>query len=176
MPQKKNPDSLELIRGSCGFIFGRFSGFLMTLKSLPTSYNKDLQVKISKLMLFFKEAKFLFKEDKKALFEVFDKINILLQISEGIIGTLTINRNNMLNALSFDLLATDIAYYLVRKGIPFRLAHSIAGRCVSLSEELKCNLNELKIQELKNIWFVLIAIFKTVLNVIFIVIDLMKIS
>ena len=58
MPQKKNPDSLELIRGSCGFIFGRFSGFLMTLKSLPTSYNKDLQVKISKLMLFFKEAKF----------------------------------------------------------------------------------------------------------------------
>jgi argininosuccinate lyase len=82
----------------------------------------------------------------------------------------------MLNALSFDLLATDIAYYLVRKGIPFRLAHSTAGRCVSLSEELKCNLNELKIQELKNIWFVLIPILKTLLNIIFIVIDLMKIS
>ena len=61
----------------------------------------------------------------------------------------------MLNALSFDLLATDIAYYLVRKGIPFRLAHSIAGQCVSLSEKLKCSLNELRIDQLKNIWLVL---------------------
>ena len=92
------------------------------------------------------------KEDKDAFFNVFDKINILIQISEGVIQTTTINPEKMHASLSFDLLATDIAYYLVRKGISFRLAHSYAGQCVTLSEKLNCNLNELPLDKLKNIW------------------------
>jgi argininosuccinate lyase len=99
MPQKKNADSLELIRGKAGRVFGRLAGFLMTTKALPTSYNKDLQ------------------EDKEALFDSYDTINYLIRIATGVIDTLEINKKNMFNALSVDLLATDLAYYLVRKGV-----------------------------------------------------------
>lgn len=133
MPQKKNADSLELIRGKTGRLFGRLAGFLMTVKALPTSYNKDLQ------------------EDKEALFDSFDTINYLVRITTGVIETLTIRRENMYAALSVDLLATDLAYYLVRKGVAFRIAHSLSGQCVSLSEKLKCNLNDLTLEQLKEI-------------------------
>lgn len=133
MPQKKNADSLELIRGKTGRLFGRLAGFLMTVKAIPTSYNKDLQ------------------EDKEALFDSYDTINYLIRIATGVIDTLTTNEKNMYKALSFDLLATDIAYYLVRKGVPFRIAHSLSGKCVSLAEKKKCNLNDLTLEELKEI-------------------------
>jgi argininosuccinate lyase len=116
MPQKKNADSLELIRGKSGCVFGRFSGFMMTVKGIPTSYNKDLQVCLG-LEPTYGLLNYMFQEDKQAFFEVFDTINILVQIAEGVVRTLTINREKMQNALSFDLLATDIAYYLVRKGV-----------------------------------------------------------
>ncbi len=101
MPQKKNADSLELIRGKTGRLFGRLAGFLMTVKAVPTSYNKDLQ------------------EDKEALFDSFDTVNYLIRIATGVVETLKINRDKMYAALSVDLLATDLAYYLVRKGVSF---------------------------------------------------------
>jgi argininosuccinate lyase len=99
MPQKKNADSLELIRGKTGRLFGRLAGFLMTVKAVPTSYNKDLQ------------------EDKEALFDSFDTVNYLVRIATCVVETLKINREKMRAALSVDLLATDLAYYLVRKGV-----------------------------------------------------------
>lgn len=133
MPQKKNADSLELIRGKTGRLFGRLSGFLMTVKAIPTSYNKDLQ------------------EDKEALFDSFDTINYLVRIMTGVIETLKINKDKMYSALSVDLLATDLAYYLVRKGVPFRISHSLSGQCVSQAEKLKCNLNDLTLDQLKEI-------------------------
>lgn len=88
MPQKKNADSLELIRGKTGRLCGRLAGFLMTVKAIPTSYNKDLQ------------------EDKEALFDSFDTINYLIRIATGVIDTLSVNKHKMEEALSMDLLAT----------------------------------------------------------------------
>ncbi|CAF0788190.1 unnamed protein product [Brachionus calyciflorus] len=111
MPQKKNADSLELIRGKTGRLFGRMNGFMMTVKAIPTSYNKDLQ------------------EDKEALFDSYDTVNSLIKIAAGVIDTLKLNQEKMKDSLSVDMLATDLAYYLVRKGVPFRLAHSLAGKC-----------------------------------------------
>ncbi|XP_071849197.1 argininosuccinate lyase-like isoform X2 [Apostichopus japonicus] len=133
MPQKKNPDSLELVRGKCGRVFGRCSGFLMTLKGLPSTYNKDLQ------------------EDKEALFEAYDTVSDMLQISAGVLATLTINADNMKAALSTTMLATDVAYYLVRKGVPFRDAHGKSGEVVALAEKKNCKMQELTMQDLKSI-------------------------
>ena len=99
MPQKKNADSLELIRGKTGRLFGRMNGFMMTVKAIPTSYNKDLQ------------------EDKEALFDSYDTVNSLIKIAAGVIDTLKLNREKMNESLSADMLATDLAYYLVRKGV-----------------------------------------------------------
>ncbi|XP_072868749.1 argininosuccinate lyase isoform X2 [Chlorocebus sabaeus] len=105
MPQKKNPDSLELIRSKAGRVFGRCAGLLMTLKGLPSTYNKDLQI----------------------------------------------HRENMGQALSPDMLATDLAYYLVRKGMPFRQAHEASGKAVFMAETKGVALNELSLQELQTI-------------------------
>uniref|UniRef100_A0A8C9CIK3 Argininosuccinate lyase n=1 Tax=Phocoena sinus TaxID=42100 RepID=A0A8C9CIK3_PHOSS len=99
MPQKKNPDSLELIRSKAGRVFGRCAGLLMTLKGLPSTYNKDLQ------------------EDKEAVFEVSNTMSAVIQVATGVISTLQIHHENMARALSPDMLATDLAYYLVRKGV-----------------------------------------------------------
>lgn len=99
MPQKKNPDSLELIRGRSGRVFGNCAGFLMTLKGLPSTYNKDLQ------------------EDKEAMFDVADTLDSLIPIAAGVMSTLSINRERMRSALSMDMLATDLAYYLTRKQV-----------------------------------------------------------
>ncbi|XP_065831299.1 argininosuccinate lyase-like isoform X2 [Oscarella lobularis] len=109
MPQKKNPDSLELIRGKTGTIFGNCTGFLCTLKGLPSTYNKDLQ------------------EDKQAMFSTYDTVSAVLKISAGVLSTLKIRRDRMESALSEDMLATDLAYYLVRKGGCSRLGGS--SRC-----------------------------------------------
>ncbi|EPQ58220.1 argininosuccinate lyase [Gloeophyllum trabeum ATCC 11539] len=133
MPQKKNPDSLELLRGKSGRVFGNMSGFLMTLKGLPSTYNKDLQ------------------EDKEPLFDSVATISACLKISEGVISTMEVHGDKMRKALTMDVLATDLADYLVRKGIPFRETHHISGRAVALAEARKCQLNELSLQDYKSL-------------------------
>ncbi|XP_022793039.1 argininosuccinate lyase-like [Stylophora pistillata] len=133
MPQKKNADSLELIRGKSGRIFGRCAGVQMTLKGIPSTYNKDLQ------------------EDKEPLFDVCDTLRGLLQVATGTLLTLKIHKDKMLAALSPDMLATDLAYYLVRKGVPFREAHSLSGETVQVAETKGCLLNELTLDDLKKV-------------------------
>ncbi|KAG5636808.1 hypothetical protein H0H81_006796 [Sphagnurus paluster] len=127
MPQKKNPDSLELLRGKSGRVFGNMAGFLMTLKGLPSTYNKDLQ------------------EDKEPLFDAVDTVFASLRIAEGVVATLEVDK--MQQALTMDVLATDLADYLVRKGIPFRETHHISGRAVALAESRKCQINELTLED-----------------------------
>ncbi|XP_006889715.1 PREDICTED: argininosuccinate lyase-like isoform X3 [Elephantulus edwardii] len=133
MPQKKNPDSLELIRSKAGRVFGRCAGLLMTLKGLPSTYNKDLQ------------------EDKEAVFEVADTMSAVLQVTTGVISTLQIHRENMAQALSPDMLATDLAYYLVHKGMPFRQAHEASGKAVFMAETKGVPLNQLSLKDLETI-------------------------
>jgi len=133
MPQKKNPDSLELLRGKSGRVFGNMAGFLMTLKGLPSTYNKDLQ------------------EDKEPLFDALDTVSASFKIAEGVIATMEVHAEKMRAALTMDVLATDLADYLVRKGIPFRETHHISGRAVALAESRKCQLNELSLQEFQGL-------------------------
>uniref|UniRef100_A0A665TYB1 Arginosuccinase n=1 Tax=Echeneis naucrates TaxID=173247 RepID=A0A665TYB1_ECHNA len=129
MPQKKNADSLELIRSKAGRVFGRCAGFMMTLKGLPSTYNKDLQ------------------EDKEAMFDCYDTINAVLQVSTGVMSTLQV-KDFSLAALSPDMLATDLAYYLVRKGMPFREAHGVSGKAVFMAESKNIPLNQLTLEDL----------------------------
>uniref|UniRef100_A0A3P9L6C5 Argininosuccinate lyase n=1 Tax=Oryzias latipes TaxID=8090 RepID=A0A3P9L6C5_ORYLA len=133
MPQKKNADSLELIRSKAGRVFGRCAGFMMTLKGLPSTYNKDLQ------------------EDKEAMFECFDTVQAVLQVTTGVMSTLKINQNVMEAALSPDMLATDLAYYLVRKGVPFREAHGLSGKAVFKAESKNIALNRLTAEDLSDV-------------------------
>ncbi|KAJ7751954.1 argininosuccinate lyase [Mycena metata] len=133
MPQKKNPDSLELLRGKTGRVFGNMAGFVMTLKGLPSTYNKDLQ------------------EDKEPLFDSVDNISASLKIAEGVIATMDVHADKMHKALTMDVLATDLADYLVRKGIPFRETHHVSGRAVALAESRKCQLNELTLADFKSL-------------------------
>ncbi|TIC65950.1 argininosuccinate lyase [Wallemia mellicola] len=133
MPQKKNPDSLELLRGKSGRIFGQMTGFLMSLKGLPSTYNKDLQ------------------EDKEPLFDCVDSMKASLQIATGVISTLNIHPENMKKSLGMDMLATDLADYLVRKGVPFRETHHISGRCVAFAESKKIQLSEITLEQLQEI-------------------------
>ncbi|EJD53088.1 argininosuccinate lyase [Auricularia subglabra TFB-10046 SS5] len=133
MPQKKNPDSLELLRGKTGRVFGNMSGFMMSLKGLPSTYNKDLQ------------------EDKEPLFDSFDTISASLRIAEGVIATLDIDAEKMRAALTPDMLATDLADYLVRRGTPFRETHHISGRAVALAEAERKPLSALTLQQLQSL-------------------------
>uniref|UniRef100_A0A8C2EFU5 argininosuccinate lyase n=1 Tax=Cyprinus carpio TaxID=7962 RepID=A0A8C2EFU5_CYPCA len=133
MPQKKNADSLELIRSKAGRVFGRCAGFLMTLKGLPSTYNKDLQ------------------EDKEAMFDTYDTVHAVLQVATGVISTLKVNQPAMEGALSPDMLATDLAYYLVRKGMPFREAHSCAGKAVYIAESKNIHLSKLTVEDLQTV-------------------------
>ena len=133
MPQKKNPDSLELIRGRTGRVFGNCAGFLMTMKGLPSTYNKDMQ------------------EDKEAMFDMADTMQAVLQITAGVMSTLTVNPEKMRSALSMDMLSTDLAYYLCRKGVPFREAHGLAGKAVALAETKGCSIAELTVPDYQTI-------------------------
>ncbi|TIA92889.1 hypothetical protein E3P99_00385 [Wallemia hederae] len=133
MPQKKNPDSLELLRGKSGRIFGQMTGFLMSLKGLPSTYNKDLQ------------------EDKEPLFDCVDSMKASLQIATGVISTLNIHPEQMKKSLGMDMLATDLADYLVRKGVPFRETHHISGRCVAFAEQNKIQLSDISLEQLQQI-------------------------
>lgn len=133
MPQKKNADSLELIRGKAGRMFGHCSGFMMTLKGVPSTYNKDLQ------------------EDKEAMFDVYDTLLGVIKVATGVLSTLKIDGDKMRQALSPEMLATDIAYYLVRKGIPFREAHGLSGMCVALAEKKQCPISSLILEDFKSV-------------------------
>uniref|UniRef100_A0AAX7T036 Argininosuccinate lyase n=1 Tax=Astatotilapia calliptera TaxID=8154 RepID=A0AAX7T036_ASTCA len=131
MPQKKNADSLELIRSKAGRAFGRCAGFMMTLKSLPSTYNKDLQ------------------EDKEAMFDCYDNVQAVLQVTTGVMSTLKVRQSTVMEAaLSPDMLATDLAYYLVRKGVPFREAHGLSGKAVFTAESKNIALNQLTVEDL----------------------------
>jgi len=133
MPQKRNPDPMELARGKAGRLIGNLTGFLTTLKGLPSSYNKDLQ------------------EDKEALFDSVDTITKILPVITAVIRTLKINPEKMRAALDEDMLATDLADYLVRKGMPFRQAHHVAGRAVRLAGERGVKLSELTVEDLRGL-------------------------
>lgn len=118
MPQKKNPDVAELARGKAGRLIGDLTGLLTTLKGLPLAYNRDLQ------------------EDKEPVFDQVDQLTILLPAFAGMVETLTFDTDRMasLAPQGFSL-ATDIAEWLVRQGVPFRVAHEVAGACVRACEE-----------------------------------------
>ncbi len=126
MPQKKNPDIAELARGKAGRVIGNLTGLLATLKALPLAYNRDLQ------------------EDKEPVFDSVDTLEVLLPAFTGMVATLTFNTDRMaeLAPQGFSL-ATDVAEWLVREGVPFRVAHEVAGECVRRCEELGIGLEGL---------------------------------
>ncbi len=132
MPQKKNPDSMELVRGKSGRVFGHLIGLLMMMKGLPTAYNKDMQ------------------EDKEAIFDAFDTTCDCLLITATVLRYLRVREDNARNAASTGYLnATELADYLSKKNVPFRDAHEIAGRIVLRAIELKVELNDLELSEMR---------------------------
>jgi argininosuccinate lyase len=132
MPQKKNPDMAELTRGKTGRLYGNLMSILTTLKALPSSYNRDLQ------------------EDKEALFDSLDTVSSALDVFTAMLPKMKINRARMKEAASDpNLLATDLAEYLVKKEMPFRKAHEIVGRVVSHSIVKKKRLDEIPLAALR---------------------------
>ena len=126
MPQKKNPDIAELARGKAGRLIGNLTGLMATLKALPLAYNRDLQ------------------EDKEPVFDSVDTLEVLLPAVTGLVATLAFDTDRMaeLAPQGFSL-ATDVAEWLVREDVPFRVAHEVAGACVRRCEELGIELDEL---------------------------------
>ena len=132
MPQKKNPDILELIRGKTGRVYGSLISILTTMKSLPLAYNKDMQ------------------EDKEPLFDSIKTTKNCLKILPDVIKTMKVNKDIMLKAAKEGFLnATDVADYLTKKGLPFRDSHNVAGKLVSYCIESKKTLDELSLEEFK---------------------------
>src|SRR5262249_3028725 len=134
MPQKKNPDVAELIRGKTARVIGNLVSLLALVKGLPMTYNRDLQ------------------EDKEQLFDTVDTIHAALRTCAGMMGGIKVNRE-VCRAAAQDpaLLATDLADYLVRKGLPFRQAHHAVGGLVALAERLGKPLNQLTLPELQSV-------------------------
>jgi argininosuccinate lyase len=133
MPQKKNPDLLELARAKSGALIGSLAGLLAVLKGLPSAYDKDLQ------------------EDKKPAFEAADALESVLPVMRGMLLTLAVDRSRAVAAVDDGMLATDLADYLVRKGIPFREAHSAAGKAVRRSIELGIRLSRMDLAEFRSV-------------------------
>jgi argininosuccinate lyase len=133
MPQKRNADPMELARGKAGRLIGNLTGFLTTLKGLPSTYNKDLQ------------------EDKEALFDTVDNLAKLLPVVTAMIRTLRLNPEKMRAALGEDMLATDLADYLVGKGMPFREAHHVIGRIVTIAAEEGVNISQISFTDLQDL-------------------------
>ena len=132
MPQKKNPDMAELIRGKTGRVYGDLMGLLTVIKGLPLAYNKDMQ------------------EDKEAVFDAVDTVKTCLEVFTGMVATIKINSSSMAKAASGGFTnATDAADYLVKKGLPFREAHEILGKLVLYCIENQKDLNQLKLSEYK---------------------------
>ncbi|MET9861451.1 argininosuccinate lyase [Streptomyces smyrnaeus] len=126
MPQKKNPDIAELARGKSGRLIGNLTGLMATLKALPLAYNRDLQ------------------EDKEPVFDSIDQLELLLPAFTGMMATLTVHGDRMaeLAPAGFSL-ATDVAEWLVKRGVPFRVAHEVAGACVKECERAGIELDQL---------------------------------
>ena len=133
MPQKKNPDPLELARGKTGRLIGNLTGLLTTLKGLPSAYDKDLQ------------------EDKEAVFDSYDTLNLLLPVLTGLIQTLKLHPERMREKLSAELFATDLADYLVQKGVPFREAHALVSKAVRRAVENRTSIKELTLVDYQSI-------------------------
>ena len=134
MPQKKNPDIAELTRGKTGRVYGNLISLLTLLKGLPMTYNRDLQ------------------EDKERLFDSADTVRASVRLMAAMMENISVNKRNCEAAASDpSLLATDLADYLVRKGMPFRQAHHIVGSVVALSEKTGKPLNQLTLAELKSV-------------------------
>jgi len=135
MPQKKNPDIAELVRGKTGRVFGHLIQLLTTLKGLPLAYNKDMQ------------------EDKEGLFDTIDTLKIILKIYPQMLETMKVKEENMLDACKSGFLnATDLADYLAKKGLAFRKAHEVVGKAVVYCLENNKELEELSIDEYKELF------------------------
>ena len=133
MPQKKNPDSLELLRGKAGRLIGHLVALLTTVKGLPSTYNKDLQ------------------EDKEPLFDAMDTLELALPVAAGVIATLKVHPQRMAEALDDGMLATDLADYLVRRGVPFRRSHHLVGQVVRRALKRGVPLRELPLEEFREV-------------------------
>jgi argininosuccinate lyase len=133
MPQKRNPDSMELARGKTGRIISALVNLLILLKGLPSTYNKDMQ------------------EDKEALFDSVDNLSLTLSVVTGVVGSLIIFPEKMLAHLNEAMLATDMADYLVDHGVPFREAHQKIGEVIRYAEEKNTPLSEIPLEILQNI-------------------------
>jgi len=131
MPQKRNPDVAELARGKSARLVGNLTRVLTLLKSLPTGYNRDLQ------------------EDKEALFDTVDTLRLTLPAVAGAVATAELVPERMNDAMAPELLATDLADYLVRRGVPFRTSHEVIGRLVRLAEERGVSLSGLRVGDFK---------------------------
>lgn len=132
MPQKKNPDALELIRGKAGRAFGHHTALLTMMKGLPLAYNKDMQ------------------EDKEAVFDTVDTVRSCLEVAAIVFDNLTVNEARTLDAASNGYLnATELADYLVKKGLPFRTAHDAVGQLVLFGLEQNRELHELSLEEMR---------------------------
>ena len=134
MPQKKNSDAMELVRGKSGRIVGDLTALLTMVKGLPLTYNRDLQ------------------EDKPPVFDALDQTILCLQVVEGVVSGLTMVAEKCTEAVSDPaLLATDVVDYLVNKGVPFREAHHVIGALVALAEEKDVGLNALSLEDVKSL-------------------------
>ena len=140
MPQKKNPDALELIRGKSGRVVGAQVGLLMTLKALPLAYNKDMQ------------------EDKEGIFASYTQWGASIDIAQQCVNGLTVNQSRALQAAKGGYSnATELADYLVSKGVPFRTAHEVVGECVQLALKHQQPLEDLPLSTLQAVHSVIIA-------------------
>lgn len=134
MPQKKNPDIAELVRGKTGRVYGSLMALLVTMKSLPLAYNKDMQ------------------EDKEGLFDAIDNVKMVLPVFTGMVKTVKVNKNKMYEGAKGGFTnATDLADYLVKKGVPFRDAHSIVGKVVFSCIERGIGLEDMTLEEYKKV-------------------------
>ncbi len=148
MPQKKNPDVAELARGKSGRLLGNLTGLLTTLKAQPLAYNRDLQ------------------EDKEPVFDSVEQLELLLPAMAGMLATLTFDTERMeRQAPAGFTLATDIAEWLVRQGVPFRVAHEASGECVRLAESREAGLDELTDEDFRAIHPALTPRVREVLSV-----------
>ncbi|MBQ9829756.1 MAG: argininosuccinate lyase [Akkermansia sp.] len=134
MPQKKNPDVCELTRGKSGRLYGNLVSVMVAVKGLPLTYNRDLQ------------------EDKEPLFDSFETVSLALRVNAEMVAAMRINPDRCATAVSDPLLlATDLADYLVRRGVPFRKAHELVGKAVAVSVGTGTPLNMLSLEEFKEI-------------------------
>jgi argininosuccinate lyase len=132
MPQKKNPDSMELVRGKSGRVFGHLSGLLATLKGLPLAYNKDMQ------------------EDKEAIFDTAETVEAALEVTATVLRNVRVREERTREASAHGHMnATELADYLARRGVPFREAHEMVGRLVLYSIEKGCELQDLALDEMQ---------------------------